>query len=139
MEGIGIAVQAVAAAKEKAPFTAGHRLIFTLDTGAGRTVLYAGFRNQFAELVNAAGRKASGGAEGASGIVEHDVLVLPWLNLGVGGFETLLRPAAIEPKEDLGWGHHGNFGLDLLNQARVVTIDFRAMRLTLEGRRPAAR
>ena len=33
----------------------------------------------------------------------------------------------------IGSGRHGNLGMDHFSQARVVTIDFKAMRLTLAG------
>jgi hypothetical protein len=113
----------------------GHRLMFGLDTGAVNTGLFPGFRKQFAELVDASGRKEKRSGGGISGTIEYDAIILPQVKLVVGGFEALLRPAEIALKYDLGDSHHGNFGLDLMNQARVVTIDFRRMRLTLEGRR----
>ena len=116
----------------------GHRLIFGLDTGAVDSGLYVSFRNQFPELVNASGEKRKRTGGGASGTVEYDAIILPELRLHAGGLETLLRPVSLNLNEDLGSGHDGGFGLDLLNQARVVTFDFRAMRLTLEGRRPGA-
>jgi hypothetical protein len=116
----------------------GHRLIFGLDTGAGHSILYVPFRKQFAALVNASGKEEKHSGGGASGMIEYDAIVLPQVKLQASGFETVLQPAELTLKEDLGSGHQGNFGLDLLNQARAVTIDFRTMRLTLEGRRPDA-
>ena len=65
--------------------------------------------------------------------------MLPEVRLYAGGLNTLLKPAAITLKENLGVGLHGSFGLDLLNQARVLTLDFEAMKLTLEGRNSDAR
>jgi predicted aspartyl protease len=116
----------------------GNRLTFGLDTGAENSGLYVGFRNRFADLVKASGRKDRVSGGGASGTIDYDAIILPDVKLLAGGLETLLQPAEITLKEDLGSGHYGNFGLDLLNQARVVTIDFRTMRLTLDGRRPDA-
>lgn len=113
-----------------------HRLIFRLDTGAQESELYVGFRNQFAELVNASGKREKRTAVGLGAKVEEEAIMLPELRLQAGGLETLLQPAPMTLNEALGAGHHGNLGLDLLNQARVVTIDFRNMLLRLEGRRP---
>ncbi len=118
----------------------GKNVEYLLDTGAVHSVISeTEAKRQFADLVNACGKEEKLNGAGASGIIEYKAMMLLELKLHVGGFETLLRPAEITLKEDLGFGHHGNFGLDLLNQARVITIDFRAMKTTLEGRRPDAR
>ena len=54
--------------------------------------------------------------------------------LYIGGLETTLRPAHVLLKENSSNGqwYHGNLGLDFLNQADTVTLDFVAMSLTLE-------
>ena len=70
---------------------------------------------------------------GITGDIAYDVIMLPELKFSTGGFETLLRPAPVSLQTDVGSGHHGNLGLDLMNQARSVTIDFRSMRLTLSN------
>lgn len=110
-----------------------NRLIFGLDTGAVTSGLYFGFRDQFPTLVSSTGIKKSLTGGGITGDIAYDVIMLPELKFSTGGFETLLRPAPVSLQTDVGSGHHGNLGLDLMNQARSVTIDFRSMRLTLSN------
>lgn len=104
------------------------RLRFSFDTGATITDLYSSFGREFPELVKA-GRKDSAQRSGAGGTVRDDVVVLPWVPIRLGSFPGILRSANMYPNEDSPW--HGNLGMDLLRQARVVIIDFGAMRLTL--------
>ena len=54
--------------------------------------------------------------------------------LRAAGLETALRPARLMLQKPPLWNawHHGIIGLDILNQVRTVTLDFQAMRLTLE-------
>jgi predicted aspartyl protease len=113
-------------------------LTFSLDTGAVTTGLYVAFRSEFPEQAAAAKKEKRHGA-GASGEIDYEALVLPKEEFSVGSFPTRLEPAVVTLMKNLGDGAHGNFGLDLLNQARTVTFDFRAMTLTLEGRPPDAR
>jgi len=111
----------------------GNRLIFGLDTGAVASGLYFRFRDQFPSLVSSSGTKTSLTDGGVTGNLGYDAIVLSQLKLSVGGFETLLRPAPVSLQTNVGSGHHGNLGLDLLNQARSVMINFRSMRLTLSN------
>ncbi|MBI3680915.1 MAG: aspartyl protease family protein, partial [Acidobacteria bacterium] len=104
------------------------RLSFSFDTGATRTDLYARFGREFRQLVET-GRKDTALRTGAGGTVRDDVVVLPDVQIQLGGLSTVLRSANVFPNENSSW--HGNLGMDLLKQARVVTIDFGAMRLTL--------
>jgi hypothetical protein len=51
-----------------------------------------------------------------------------------GGFNTVFRPAQVLLKKTVAvsqW-YDGRLGMDLLDQANAVTIDFRSMRLILE-------
>jgi hypothetical protein len=45
---------------------------------------------------------------------------------------TSFRNAPVLSKQVGSRWLHGRLGLDLLNQARVITIDFKSMKLTLE-------
>ena len=110
-------------------------LLFQLDTGAVQSGLYVGFRNEFPDLVNQFGKREKRTGGGAGGEIEYDAMVLPKIGLRAGGFDTVLQPADINLKQNLGYGYHGLFGLNLLNQAQVVTLDFRTMSLTLRNRR----
>jgi hypothetical protein len=104
------------------------KLSFSFDTGACCTDLYARFQREFPEVV-AAGRKDTGIRTGAGGTVRDDVVVLRDIPLQLGGLSTVLRSAKLFPSENSVW--HGNLGMDLLKQARVVTIDFGTMQLKL--------
>jgi len=110
------------------------RLTFGLDTGAQRTGLYARFAEVFAERVEAEGARRRQSGEGASGSVEYEAIFLPNVKLRAGGCEVKLDPAEISLRKNMDNRYCGNLGLDVLNQARVVTLDFDAMTLTLERR-----
>jgi len=108
-----------------------HRLDFALDTGAVKTDLYPRFAEEFASLVQASGKRGKTKTIGVGGTFELDSITLPELVFQVGGSTAFLRPAHVLPKGVGSKWHHGNLGLDLLNQARTVTIDFDAMVLAL--------
>jgi len=105
-----------------------------LDTGAIRTRALPLFAREFADFVNESGRKDTTRVTGVAGSVEVDAITLTELALRINGFNAVLRPAQVLLKEttsDSRWWHIW-IGLDLLNQARVVTIDFKSMTLALE-------
>lgn len=110
-------------------------LLFQLDTGSVLSGLYVGFRNGFPDLVNQFGKMEKRTRAGAGGEIAYDAMVLPKIGLRTGGLDTVLQPAEINLNQNLGYGYHGLFGLDLLNQAEAVTLDFRTMSLTLRNRR----
>ena len=105
-----------------------------LDTGATRTRALPLFAEEFASFINEFGRKGSDRVTGVGSSVEVDVVTLPELALRIGGFDAVLRPAQVLLKDttsDSRWWHVWS-GLDLLNQARVVTLDLKSMTLALE-------
>ncbi|HEY6372120.1 MAG TPA: aspartyl protease family protein [Candidatus Sulfotelmatobacter sp.] len=112
----------------------GGRLAFTLDTGATNTDLYPPFAEMFPELMRGAAKTDSYKMEGAGGAKTLNAAVLPSLPLDIGGFPVVLKPAGIlrEFTVENSKFFHGNLGIDLLQQARKTTFDFRAMTLTLE-------
>lgn len=105
-----------------------------LDTGATRTRVLPLFAKEFAGFINEFGRKGSDRVTGVGSSVEVDVITLPELALRINGFDAVLRPAQVLLKDTTSdsrrW--HVWSGLDLLNQARVVTLDLKSMRLALE-------
>jgi predicted aspartyl protease len=110
------------------------KIILFLDTGAIRTRVLPLFAREFSSFVNRNGEKDSDRVTGVGGSIEVASLKLPALTFGIGGFKATLRPAQVLLKEttsDSRWWHAW-VGMDLLNQARVVTIDFPGMRLLLE-------
>jgi tetratricopeptide (TPR) repeat protein len=109
-------------------------LEFSFDTGAQKTDLYPAFAKKFADLVNATGKKESHTLTGVDGSASFDSVELPSITLQVGGHDAVLKPAhvlMVEHNAGSQW-YFGNLGVDLLNQASSVTMDFRSMTLTLQ-------
>jgi hypothetical protein len=106
----------------------------TLDTGAVTTDLYLPFANRFPALVQA-GAKSSMDIRGVGNKQTFDSITVPEVGFELGRENVILKPAHVFLK-DLGAKNCiGNFGIDLLMQARAFTIDFGSMRLDLEPRR----
>jgi len=110
----------------------GKALNFSLDTGAQRTELYPAFARDFPDV------KASGTPEarkliGVGGSAKIESVLVPALSFIVGGREVQLTPAHILLKDNnsnSNW-FAGNLGMDLLNQAHTVEIDFDSMAIQL--------
>ncbi len=108
-------------------------LDFTVDTGAQNTDLYQAFANTFSHLVKS-GKKESRKLTGVGGSANVDSVVLPSVTLRIGGHDVLLRPAHVLLQKSSGTSgmFAGNLGMDLLNQAHTITLNFQSMTLTLE-------
>jgi hypothetical protein len=99
-----------------------------VDTGADGSSLYQRFAKRYPDLLRASGTPAMKWVGGAGGSVEVAATLLPEIALQVGGFAAALRPVYVLAKEH---DADGTIGMDLFSQAREVTFDFRAMRVTL--------
>lgn len=111
-----------------------HPIRIFLDTGATRTRALPLFAEEFAGFVNEVSSQDADRVTGVGGSIEVDTLKLPELILRFGGFDAVLRPAQVLLKNttaDSRWFHVWS-GVDLFNQARVVTLDFKAMSMALE-------
>ncbi|MBW4038308.1 MAG: hypothetical protein HIU91_05405 [Acidobacteria bacterium] len=107
-------------------------LEFSLDTGATRSILYAPFAKEFPGLVSASGQKESHTLTGVAGTSTYNSVVLPSVDLELGGLDVHLTPAHILTQDiNANWAP-GNLGRDLLNQAHTITFDFNAMTLRLQ-------
>ncbi len=109
------------------------KLDFVFDMGSEKTDLWPPFAKQFAALVSEKGKKGSWPITGLSGSEEVESVTLPEVGLRVGGFDAVLRPAHVLLKrttENSQW-YYARIGMNLLNQARQVTIDFSSMALML--------
>jgi hypothetical protein len=64
----------------------------------------------------------------------YDSVLLPAVTLTVGGHDVNLKPAHVLVKQssDTSSWAAGNLGMDLLNQARAVTLDFHTTTPRLE-------
>jgi clan AA aspartic protease (TIGR02281 family) len=107
------------------------KLVFGLDTGDSESRLYPRFTREFAALVKERGKPGTWSLSGAGGTVEAQTTILPELRLELGGFAVALRPVHIVGKGGGSEIYHGIIGMDVLNQAKTITIDFQAMRMTL--------
>lgn len=108
-------------------------LDFTVDTGAQNTDLYQAFANTFSDLVKS-GKRESHKLTGVGGSANVDSVILPLVTLRIGGHDVLLRPAHVLLQKTSGTSgmFEGNLGMDLLNQAHAITLNFQSMTLTLE-------
>jgi hypothetical protein len=109
----------------------GKTLEFLLDTGnqAG-TQLWERFGKDFDSLVKERGRKGSARVTQMGGATDRDIIVIPGLQLKVGGKDTTLPEGKLFSRPVGDDRFHGLLGMDVLSQATEVTIDFRSMTLT---------
>jgi predicted aspartyl protease len=108
------------------------KMVFFVDAGDNHTKLFPEFATRNLDLVVANGRLSvePWHAQGASG--EARVVNFGDITLSLGGVDQTLRPPLLLEKPYVKDRLVGNIGMDLLNSAKSVTWDFRAMRLTLE-------
>lgn len=110
------------------------RITMHLDTGATVTHLWPRFASDFAMFLSQSGVPGTKRTTGVGHSVEVASTTVPEVKLRIGGLQTVLRPAQVLVSQTTGAGQrdHGNLGMDLLGQARSVTIDFRSMTLALK-------
>ncbi len=106
----------------------GKKLLLGVDTGSYESMLFPGFAREFAGRMNSP--VPLGSRDAPDGTV-----ALSLSGLRVGGLRTPLNPAPVYAKDPLEAASdlHGWLGMDLLGQARSVTLDLAAMKLTLDG------
>jgi len=78
------------------------------------------------------GKKESTEVRAVGGAETYESVIIPELRFEVGGMETVLRPAHVLLNR-ASRSYIGNFGMDLLRQARAFKVDFAAMTLELEA------
>jgi hypothetical protein len=106
----------------------GKDVMLGLDTGSFESMLFPRFSRDFADRMKRPiplGRRAAPKGSQAVALA----------GLRIGGLQTALAPTPVYAKEPVeeGVDLHGWLGMDLLGQARSVTLDFVAMKLTLDG------
>ena len=107
-------------------------LDFALDTGDGAgSQLWSRFAADYASLVKEYGKKSTRKVTQMGGSKERDIVSLPELELQVGGFDTVLKPAEVFSKPVGNDSRYGLLGMDILSQAREVKVDFRSMTVQL--------
>jgi len=107
-------------------------LDFILDTGNGAdTQLWSRFSEDYASLLKEHGTRLTRKVTQIGGSQERDIVSLPELQLKVGGFGTVLKPAQVFSKPVGNDSLYGLLGMDLLTQASTVSLDFRSMTVRL--------
>jgi hypothetical protein len=105
-----------------------------LDTGSSKTYLTQRFARQFPDVVALDAKEATVRLRGVGGLTEVQAITAPEVRFSVGGFDLVMRPAQVLPKDervDRDW-YDVWLGMDLLGQAREVTLDFKWLRFTLK-------
>jgi len=124
--GVGLAVRAELNAKH---------LALDFDTGNDQTMLYPAFAGDFADVMKTAGPHKPHAFEGLGESIEIDSAELPELKLSFAGINTVLRDVPVflapPPSPSPCEGCSGILGLDIFKEARAVTLDFKAMKLSI--------
>jgi len=113
---------------------AGRRVFFTLDSGAVNTDLNSNFVGNFGDLV-ANAQKTTREITGIGGTSTFEAYTLSELKLSVAGHLLTLRPADVTVQRLAGPGGEccvGNFGDDLLTQAKGFSLDLDNMSLRFQ-------
>jgi hypothetical protein len=103
------------------------------DSGATTTDIYAPFARQFSDYLKQNGKIGNNEIVGLGGAESYDTIDVPALPLEIAGQTLTLRPAHIMTKrnEHRDW-IFANIGKDFYMQTSRFTLDFQAMRLTLQ-------
>jgi hypothetical protein len=108
-------------------------MVFFFDTGDNATVFYPRFAAGNLDLVSESGVRGSLKWNGHGARSEQIGLTVPEIPLRIGGFDAkILESGVLLERSHIYNQWHGNIGMDLLNSVRQVTLDLKAMRLTLE-------
>jgi hypothetical protein len=107
------------------------KLTFGLDTGAETSSLESRFAETFSDIVKQFGKKDLKRVDEIGSKREINSISLPEVELRIGGFPTVLRPAQILFDGSDRACHYGSLGMDLMKQSQRTTIDFESMTLTM--------
>jgi predicted aspartyl protease len=110
------------------------RINVWLDTGNGKTYLTQRFAQRFPDAAEAGAKEESVRLRGVGGSTEARVVTIPEIKFSVGGAELVMRPAQVLPKDervDRDW-YDVWLGMDLLGQAREVSLDFKSLTFSLK-------
>ena len=100
-------------------------------TGGETTTLERPFAERFAGIVQKTGTKGQKTINEIGSRREIQSIVLPQLELQVGNFPAILRPAHILMNQPDNACHYGSLGMDLMKQSERTTIDFESMTLRM--------
>jgi hypothetical protein len=108
----------------------GRPVMLDFDTGSDRSLFFRNFADEFPALMRQATKKPHRFSDTQT---DNGATELPEVNLTAGAADLVLRPAPVlreKPTSNADFTH-GHLGMDLLTQARSVTMDLSAMRLVL--------
>jgi hypothetical protein len=110
---------------EKTPLT------FHLDLGASHTNLWPAFARRYPARLSRGGKSEIAGVGGSRDVAAAK---LGTFDLLIDGHQLQLHDVVVllKPPNSDSRPYYGNLGLDLLEQAQRVTLDFTAMRMTVE-------
>lgn len=110
-------------------------LPFILDTGAETSDLWPKFGDVAGDLIRRSGTHAAHAVTGMGGEQKYEITSLPKVSLELGGLPIRLAPARVlnTNQRDVAKWFYGNLGIDLLEQAQSVTMNFKTMSLHLDG------
>ncbi|WP_431210953.1 aspartyl protease family protein [Puia sp. P3] len=103
-------------------------LSYHFDTGAGTSILYAGYFHKYEGMIRQSAIKKSQSFGGAGGVEKKDVYILPSIRLTLGKKTVAVDSVSvltdkIFPGEKL----YGNIGRDFMNQFDELIFNFRDM------------
>jgi hypothetical protein len=106
-------------------------LSFHLDTGAGHTNLWPAFARRYPARISGSGKSRVTGVGGGRDV---SAAKAGTFDLSIEGHQMQLHDVVVllKPPGSSGRPYYGNLGLDLFEHAQRVTLDFTAMRLTVE-------
>jgi hypothetical protein len=107
------------------------RLSFILDTGNPTTMLFSSFAE---DAPPTPGKRARREFQGLGEPSEVEAAEMKNVHFRLAGKDLMLAsvPVLVEPIDSECANCSGNAGMDLLAQARRVTLDFQSMRLILD-------
>lgn len=112
-----------------------HTLPFVLDTGAETSDLWPKFAKTARDLIRKSSSREFHTVTGMGGAQKFEIRSIPKVVLQLGGKSVTLQPAHVLKTQErsVGKWFYGNLGIDVLQQAQRVTLDFRKMTLQLDG------
>ena len=102
-----------------------------LDTGSNQSAFFPPFAAHFPDPISADTELTVFEVSDHGKHHELHAVKVPEIQLRVGNMETVLRQVPVVLERVL-FSTHGTIGMDVLNRAKQVTLDFKAMRLSLE-------
>jgi len=107
------------------------RLTFQLDLGASHTNLWPAFARRYPARISGSGKSRVTGVGGGRDV---SAAKAGTFDLSIEGHQMQLHDVVVllKPPGSSGRPYYGNLGLDLFEHAQRVTLDFTAMRLTVE-------